>query len=821
MSTHQRCLIAVLDRYGDLIEWRTVYDPPLVSLFPDQAQAVRIENDGRVGYRLDGVVIIDYRRRANGPQGRFKRPTENEIMQGITWRDRQFVPYYWGSAVKRGVIPAFTADFLKLEKVEQAPYGARYLLCNAWHGAAVTDGTAPLRVKILPEGSFVPGAGWVADGYGFISPRLAAKFNRNKPIELDRTRPSPQLAQWLNTENGAWGEIQDLVATRFESMTDSDYRAVAVMRQAGMLTQERGELVDINDEMALHPFIVDLPAETFADAWARLSMSVPFKAYTRLAVPVPGQRLVVPGASGKYGWVRFPLDGPTIQAEEIERRPELEPFINLPIVQHTMAVETNFGRAFAKGLSGVAEIGEYDAIICDQDIKIADIGVEAFRAVDEFEVTTGGFYFLSRYTEGSAAGLDPEAFKVHQGGDFDGDMISVFQLDQQPAIFQQIVDMDIGFETVKITKTCTKLHHGDMLTRAELIRNNMLNLVGIGANMLEDDLSIGDLELVAQKLGYQSAQSMLYAHNRAVKYGTDGFKSFLDIERVVKQVKADQSQFAASFGGRPPFQKWRRGKWAFILGIPKIGYDENWSDEDKEYCLSDQFQGTLAKIARVTLPLIEVAYRDLIEIKPLSYFRDMVPKPTHEYSRAAQELQHIFNSAVKRPKHDLDGEDQGGWVALKQESQIYAREYVEREGLDTGLMARALWYYAHDRKSGRAASVFFMFPEECRAILAEGMPETGSLRVTLTGLNYQFEQAPDRLDCSVDIADHPVSKGGKLIVRSVVCGNVTGQKPAKPPYPSNMLGLVSTNSQQPPAGRYRMTLVRSGASSWDAVLKPA
>jgi len=824
-----RTLVPVVDRYGKLIEWRTIYQPPFPFIFPDQAEPERLVKEGRIGYVLHGVVVIDYRRYAEQPKDdRFLRPTQNELIAGVEYNGDKFYPYYWGSGVKRGVILGFKSDFLKLEKLEQSVYGARYLLASSggYHGATVASvNYGDLKIGILPEGGFVDGAGWVADGFGFVSAKAAACMNTIKPIELGKSKPSAQLAQWISTENGAWDEIQQLIGDQFQRMASPDedgrWTADRFMAQTGMLTDERAELIEINPDMAKHPFIVDLPASTFAEAWARLATSIPFDAKTKVAIPIPGDRLVMNGATGKYGWVRYPLDGPTIQAGEIERRPEYEEYLNRELVQYTLAGVSEMGHVFAKGImSVVPDLGEFDAIICSEDIKIADVGIKKAREYDHFTVSKGGLFYMSRYAKGSAVGLDPEHFKIHQGGDFDGDMVSVFNLDGLPYIYDQIKAMDIGFETVKVKKTYTKFKSGEMAKRAELIHSNMVNLVGIASNLMSADLSIGDLDLVATKLGYHSKEKLLYNHNRAIKEGTDGFKSFLDLETTVKNMMADQSQFVFSFGALPPFQAWVKGGWAFVHDVPRVGFDESWDDEHKKYCLPSVFQGTVAKIARLTLPAIRQAYRNIVCINMLSYYRDMVLRPSREYREHAKALQNLFNVTIKRPSSALDDEDGTGWQQLKSECQQYASEYIEQHGLNRGMLARALWHYAHDRKTGRAASVFFMFPDECRDILKAGVVGQDETVIMVSGLGYQLDNPPHTAEWNVTVTTAPVTEKGRLVIRSVLCGNVHGQKPARKPYPHNMLAVVTKESTQPEPGRYTARFEQFSPKAWRVRLSP-
>jgi len=801
-----KAVLPVVDRHGTLLRTQTIYNTPMPYLFPEQ----------------DMPVIIDWR----GGEANPKRPTEKEFLAGVEYNGKRYIPYYWGSGIKMWRTLAFTRDFLRdegmIEKAEQAVYGARYLLASngGFYGATV----GRFRVAILPPDTTIPGTNIVvADGHGAIR-RDRIYLNQHPPIQLGRMRPSYQLAQWIDVnKRKVWKEVRELIDRTFLQAVDPEtFDPVQFALKQGYLSPDKERLASLHPDMLLHPMVASTAAKATQDLWFRLATSIPFKAENRLLVPITGHTMVWPGHEGPVLAYRFPLDGPVVQALEVRRDPELEAYLNnLEVVQVSVCAR-NF---FSKGLLSLVDsfgpmYDDCDILVCSKDIKMANpasFDVENIDQVKQLGMVEidGGVFALQRFGRGSCIGIDAKWAADAIGADVDGDQMGVVDANELPAIWQAVRDLK-KIPTKKVPKTSNPLDKKDR--RPELAVTNMRNIVGMASNELTSAMSIGNIERVAQDLNYRDATTLLTELNHCIKYGTDGFKSLLDMDRTEKILLTFGGHFVNKYGCKPPWLKWRRSDKAFVTQVPKVGWKDSWSDEEKELSLPSVFKGTIARIARYTLPAIEKVFQRRVRVKPLSYYKSWAQEQPL-LTAFAKDMQFWFNKAMR----DIGvGIEDGKTVqAFKQLCQQHAADFCAEKKIDPYALACELWNVAHS-KDGTAASVFYLFPLESEKIIVEhGLAKKKqTIRTKVVGLHYQVLNPPVRMELDVEVVEYVKQVKDREVVQTVICGKVPHQVQPKPGYPQDMLAVVESKSLQPPVGRYHARLTRCEGSAYTAELCP-
>ena len=799
--------LAVVDRKGNYLRSQVIYNTPMAMLYPDQ----------------DMPVIIDWR----ADDERAKRPDEATFWKGVTYEGKQYRPFAWGSGIKQWRSLGLTKDFLVQgglqQKVEQSVYGARYLLASngGFYGAA----QGRLRIGIVPPNTRIPGTHIViADGHGAML-KSCMYLNEHPAIQLGRQRPSYQLAQWLDlSKRKVWAEVKDLIDSTFMKAIDpATFDPVQFALANGYLSSEKEELARLHPDMRFHPAVADTAAKATKDIWFRLATSVPFNAENKLLIPIQGHTMVWPGHAGKVIGYRYPLDGPVAQALEIERDPEWEAYLSdLEVIQVTVASREFFSKGL---LSLVDDLGPYsdcDALICTKDVKMANpkaFDVESLDQVKELGVIEidGGVFAIQRFGKGSVLGIDAEWAAAAIGADVDGDMMGVADANAIPATWQSIRD-SFHIDTKKVPKTSTWIEKSDR--RAELAVTNMRNIVGTASNELSSAMSIGDVDQVAEDLNYASKAVMLTELNRCVKYGTDGFKSLLDMDTTEAILFTFGGHFTNKYGSKPAWLAWRRSDIAFVTRIPKVGWKENWSDEDKEICLPPIFKGSVAKIARYVLPAIEKVFDRKVAVKPLAHYRSWgIANPSLE--RHAKELQFWFNQG--RADMDREMEDGKKVANFKRECQAHASEYCAENKLDPWAVANALWVYAHSGTTS-GASVFYLFPEEARRIVQEGgtKQQKKSYATKVLGLKYQLPGAEPRFECDVEVTAYQKQMKDRVLMQTVLLADLDGQVAPDPKYgyPERHLAVVESKSIQPPVGKYHARLSVTDGSAYLVELTP-
>jgi hypothetical protein len=144
---------------------------------------------------------------------------------------------------------------------------------------------------------------------------------------------------------------------------------------------------------------------------------------------------------------------------------------------------------------------------------------------------------------------------------------------------------------------------------------------------------------------------------------------------------------------------------------------------------------------------------------------------------------------------------------------------LERKKLDPWEAANTMWVMAHSARGidNQAASVFFAFPEECQGIVLLKPGDLPQFETNLTGLDYQLPNFfSGKLD--VEVIDVDIVTRGIHRTRKALLAQVIGQRQPQPPYPRNMIALVSVDANQPVVGNYTADIVKAYAHGWRCVL---
>jgi len=292
----------------------------------------------------------------------------------------------------------------------------------------------------------------------------------------------------------------------------------------------------------------------------------------------------------------------------------------------------------------------------------------------------------------------------------------------------------------------------------------------------------------------------------------------VDLGKVNRQLCILQSNLRRLLGTSAPWTKWPN-EWAFRRGVPEF-YREGMDENQQASCIPVLCDGTIAQICKLTLPSMKAALeiRGIIKVKPLSSYRNWAFRVEKELLTQAHELQMEFNVRVSR----VNWSDPEEITPFHLWWQGRVREWARSVGVSEKTAACALWREAHSSRSedSSAASVFIGFPEEAKWVIAEkpGKRDSG-VNTLLVGLNYVFDQEPNRLACEVAIREFEQVKNNKRVVRKIVCGNVQGKMDARQPYPADMLGMVDLQGEQPDVGCYQASITKAGRGmAWHCTL---
>ncbi len=720
-------------------------------------------------------------------------PSAEELEVPVLALGTEFQGYFgWGSAVKRCITIGLANDILAdcglLKHAERGIKTGRMLLNQGLYGGLVGD----FRIKVVKAGTIVNGYP-LADGHSLIRRSLAVKGDSEMSrIHLGSARQSYQMWQRIPWSDELQAELKPLIDEALVSLADPS----AWVYQAGGQWDERKKLVDVEPEMAKHPYVAQAFGRAFADHAARMATTAPVPCTVKVAVPTTAPKTTV---RGKAAYVRYPVDsnGSIKAAKARASLDEIERVAKMEVIQYTVASKTMMANGCFAIVDDDLMPDGVDIVLCQDDIKMGDTSVGLYE-ID------GVVSFNQWFAKGCAIGMNPKWSKKAMGLDYDGDLVFVYDLSEFPVLYKTIDGLIPG-ETPKLAKTKSGLE-----MRSTMIRNSMRNIVGFATNVASATFCIKDREWLASKLGFKNEKSMNAALNWFIKVGTDGFKTMVDLNEVERQLVVLQGNLVSLLHKGAPWCKWPND-WAFRRGVPGI-WRKDMDENEKGSAIPPAFDGTIAQICKLTLPSMQAALtgKDLIEVKPLGAFKHWAPGVSDVLQDGIHTLQLEYNSQIRRVNW-VSPESIGSFRVWWQGA---LSEWQEANGITEEMACNALWRETHSARSENSsgASVFMGYPELALEIV-QNKPGFDRSRVNgtlLIGLNYVFEDPPLALDIPVEVRELKQKAKGRTLVRSVLIGQAPGKKDAKAPYPAEMLGMVDRRAEAPAPGMYMASIRKAG-----------
>ena len=766
----------------------------------------------------EDFIVIDWM--ASG-----QRPTEFGEYQlgGVEYDGNTYYPYAWGSMVKRGQTFGFLTDIPRLSGVVQYAEDAQRV--GRWLFAQGVASRGTLKVGLVPAGTIIPGAGPVDDGFGYIRKDLV---QTDEWVTLGNSREQYPFWQRLD-----WDIIKDeQIPLIHKRLVDAGDPTKMLFEQSSTFEQKQA-LVKLDQRMIEHPFVANSLSRVSADRFARMATCGVAPGFYRTIVPTECETVCWPGHQGDIVVRRSPIDSNgSIQAVHIEPdelyERESKRISNLYVIQHTIAT-TEFA---AKGCLGlVDDLGEFDVILCNQDVKMVKGSLEDVRRSTSITLDDAVLVEVQGWGKGSLAGVNGKWAKNRMGADHDGDGVDLIDANAMPQLVKAVKALKPG-DTPKLKKTKTPLMREDK--RNEMICKSMSNLVGFASNVMATSYAVKNRELLAKNLGFKSEQAFDKFLNYAVKVGTDGFKTDVDAREVEKQLAMLQSNLQTVLGGGIAWTGWPNDM-AFTRSVPNIitgeGHGRNapkgwaWAmvegkgnvlmskDEIKNSILPWQ-DGIVPTIARIALPALDTIIGEPIKVRPLTEFQRWAGRVDTDFE-AVRDVQNWYNARVRR----VNFSEPKDIAAFKLAFSKRLDEWMAEQGLSEWDAARALWNVAHGTRSelSGAASVFIGFPEQAAQIVAD---KPGLVRKTKTVLVGLARQVPGLIEVSLDveIQDVTVDQKGRAVIRKAVVAEVHGQRQPNAPFPEKMIGLIAGNAIQPEPGQYKAHIKQVSAGAWDISL---
>jgi hypothetical protein len=768
----------VIDQHGVKIDEREVANAPFSVLYPEGEAAI-----------IDWIA-------ADG-----LRPTYDELIMPIQYGDKSlFGAFAWGSAVKRGQTLGFSEDLDLIQNAEDGQRVGRWLFANGLYGGLKGD----LKIKLVKRGEVVPGVGSVDDGFGYIRREIAERgWSGLDKIHLGDAKENFTFWQRIPLSDGVRDEIEPLIHERLVDAADT----TAMLFDLPSSFDDKKRLVEAEPQMIEHPFVANRLSAASAEHYTRIATTAPLGGVFRTAVPTTMPKVCWPGHEGKLIISRYPIDSDgSIQALEVsetnEYYQEAERIADLEVVQHTIATK----EFFAKGCLGLVDElpGDYDVILCVEDVKLGG-------RRKQVELSEAVLVFTNWWDKGSMVGVNGAWAKDLMGLDHDGDGATVIEANCLPCTWEAARSLPHA-TTKKLIKTKSPISKGDR--RPEMIIQSMSNIVGWATNLDASTRMVADREFMAKQLGYKSAGQLDKELNYFIKVGTDGFKTKVNALEVEEAMGRLQVKIRKLFGGLAPWTMWP-DDWAFRHGVPSIRVEEGMGKVQAKHAIKPYMDGTIAEICRMTLPDLANILEEPIKVRLLTDFRSWALSVPKEVYERAKEVQTWYNARQAR----VNWSDGREVVAFAAEYRAKIQDALG--DLDSRVAASALWRVAHSARSTNAGagSVFIAYPDEVMWIIREKPGQTAKCRTVVTGLKYQLPQAVD-LDVDVKVVEVKTARRGKYVIRKalVVDEALEGQRQPQGSYPTNMIGLVVVNADQPEVGEYMAQLRKVSDNAWECQL---
>lgn len=754
--------VVVVDRAGNKTgEIRTMDSPAWNAFYSGQAAIL-------VNWLWDGA----------------NKPTAEELSTPITFEGKEFrADYGWGSSVKAGYTFGLEKDIVAESglavKAEDGLRLGRWLFSNSLYGAGIGD----LKVKVIKPGELWNGMP-VEDGFGYVSATVAAAtYNGRRKIELNTAKDSFHFWQRMKWTAELEAEVMPIIE---KSVLEAANPANWLTHNSSAMDDKKA-LVELEPLMLEHPFVANALVRTSKEMAIRLTTTVNTNSVTRLAVPTTCKSIAL---VGKWAMSRHPLESwGNIRALEIKSalKSEIDRIAAMEVVQYTM---TN-SQMMAKGCLGIVDdslMNGYDVVLCYEDIKMGKVA----------ELMANTYLGFTMYwAAGSSLGISAKYFKA-MNGDFDGDNVALTNCENLPVLWDQISKFPEQ-DSFKLPKSKNQLSG-----RAPMIVRSMENLVGFATNVAATTFAMEDRAFLASRLGYTDEAAMDRQLSFFVKTGTDGYKTEVDTVAVSKQVGIVQSNLATLLGKCAPWTGWRKDDWSFTHGFPCVNVRKgaDLKDPANKTGIPSHFDGTIAHIARATMPNVETVLKTRISARPLNEFKNWAVNVAAELLESCGEIQIQFNSRTQVTNW-TDPECVNHFRAWWSHT---VAEWMSKNNLDATIAAAAMWRVAHSTRStyAGASSVFMAFPDECNQIIIS-KPGKHATKTVVLGLKDDVENWAGK----VTLVQYEEVRGKMRIIRKALV------------LPAEMMkydkASIPVDAEAPDEGEYVITLTRRSKGSWEVI----
>jgi len=782
----------------------------------------------------DEFVIINW-------LARKEQPTTDQVRTPVMFEGKEYHGWYgWGSMTKKGFTPGLEKDYLQewdlLEFVRDGVRLKRAALGDFLYGGAILD---DLKVLVVPDGTVVEGDKPIEDGFGYATASVDAMvYNGHRAIKSNGSRDAFQFWQNFNPTEELLDAMWPMVRQDVVALADP---AKFALDNNTAHHKSKQQWVDLDKTMALHPTVANSFCRGFWETIMRASGTVRTNSVWRVAVPSLVDTMATTVDVIRY---RYPIDSKACIVHVEGQSDDLTVSEVKRIEKMRVAQFTLFGRqGMASGCVGIVEDREdreWDLCLSISDFKLWVGGVKTLEP-GMHTLSDVAFGFNQYYAAGSAVGLGAKEWKK-SGGDFDGDLCSFFAVKQDDRDFSKLVDQ-VNAWPASVSYKLLKSRDTDLDKRAKMVAESMFDVVSFACRVDETTRMVRDREGLARKLAYPNAAALDQKLHFWIKAGTDMFKTsklfieFVDprgvtkkrpvtAEEIMKEIGVMQSNLITLFSRLSPCGAWKLSDRWFKRETPSVvlrDTDTNgWDKERLAGAVYYWMDGMVPTLCKLTLPNLAAAHGAYIETKPLSYFRSWAPKVNKELFAEVKGLQVWYNGQVAR----LNFSSPDAIAKLTCLWQTEIDQFIAEHGIDRETMANALWVVSHSARSraAGATSVFMGMPEEAGRIITEkpGKADRKLEAVVMTGLLHNVETGPtgDWVG-GVEVVYQPIKAKGKIVHRAVVCP--TGDHPFQfqpknegNPWPTDMLGVIAPNEDQPAEGFYTAAFARRGdAKAWD------
>ncbi len=805
------------------------------------------------------IVMIDWL--LNGSED---EPTADDLAKPITFMGDEpvgykglafFGCYGWGSAIKRGFTIGMTEDLLRTtgmaHKSEDGQRAGRAYTPNAMYGA----GRGTTRIYIAKKGELIAGRHPVDDGFGYASTSYVAIMrNKTTGIQLGQVRDNFHMTQRLAWSPELAKETLPHIAIAINDLTDG----TKLIRSNRVKMDDKETLVSLDAQMLLHPFVANHLNQKSQEYAVRAATSIPMAGKYRVAVPTTVPYDTVNRLGGIASLLkaiigRYPMDSNNsetavqpIPADHDLVVSEIARIAAMAVIQYTLYCH----KFFAKGQVGMltdAEMiirgNQYDLVLCEEDIKMAVIGVTKTRQLQQ--ITIDAYFGMTMYYQpGNAVGVNPELWK-HMGGDFDGDGIIIVNCAFRPALWDTCRALLPGMSD-KLNKTNTDFEtSGDK--RIDMILKSRIcaKIVGYATNVMATTFAVKNRKALAYELGktlgnQESKLDLDWWLNFWVKVGTDGFKTDVNVDQAYKALSIVQGQLSDLLGGGAPWCGWHKDPMVFKHTVPVFYFEKDathergMTKEEARTCVPATMDGTVVDILRITLPQMHEFLTIGIDAKPLSHFKYWALRVSDELNESAIGIQRKYGGRASATNWtDPDSIDQFKvWyrTVLVEYDDLW-QKYTRLE------RASAIWQVAHSSQAAHngAGAIFQaeMYKEEVHQIITDkpGLRQqnnsdantvilVGLANVLDASLQGEIKGEPMiRCDVIVDeFTTHDRKDARKTTIRKIVRASVNGQTANLGGYPIDTLGTVVMGGGQPDSGIYCAVITRESDKSWKCQL---